>query len=169
MIVLVGFMGAGKSTVGRRLAAELGLPFTDLDNEIESRLHRTVKEIFAVDGEAAFREAEHQTLADVMAGPKKVLAIGGGAAEHAGSQQLLIAAQVVYLQVGYDEALRRVGGDAGRPMLARPDLAQVYQRRLAAYESVATLTVPTGGRGTGAVCAEVLAGLARLSRASYPH
>ena len=169
MIVLVGFMGAGKSTVGRRLSVELGLPFSDLDDVIESRLHRTVREIFAVDGEAAFRRVEHETLASLLTGPDKVLAVGGGAAEHAGSQQLLRAAQVVYLQVGYDEALRRVGGDAGRPMLARPDLADVYQRRLAAYESVATLTVPTAGRGTAAVCADALAGLARLSRASYPH
>jgi shikimate kinase len=175
MIVLVGFMGAGKTTVGRRLARELGLPFSDLDDAIESRLHRTVREIFAVDGEAAFRQAEHQTLAELLTGPELVLAAGGGAAEHAGSQQLLREAPVVYLQVGYAEALRRVGGDAGRPMLARPDLAEIFQRRLAAYEAVATLTVPTGGRGTAAVCADVLAGLDRLAQlpragqAGYPH
>jgi shikimate kinase len=169
MIVLVGFMGAGKTTVGRRLATELGLPFTDLDAAIESRIDRTVKQIFSEDGEAAFRRAEHQTLAAVLSGPDLVLAVGGGAVEHAGSRQLLRAAQVVYLQVSYDEALQRVGGDAGRPMLARPDLADIYRRRLAAYESVATLTVPTGGRGAAAVCADVLAGLARLSRAGYPH
>ncbi|HEX4061302.1 MAG TPA: shikimate kinase [Streptosporangiaceae bacterium] len=169
MIVLVGFMGAGKTTVGRRLAAELDLAFIDLDRAIEEGGHRSVKEIFAADGEAAFRTIEHEALARVLAGPSLVLAVGGGAVEHAGSRRLLAAADVVYLQVSYADALARVGGDAGRPMLARPDLAQVYQRRLAGYESVATLIVATGGRGTRAVCAEVLTGLARRDRAGYPH
>jgi shikimate kinase len=169
VIVLVGFMGAGKTTVGRLLAAELDLAFIDLDRAIEEGGHRSVKEIFAADGEAAFRAIEHQTLAAILAGPSRVLAVGGGAVEHAGSRRLLGAVDVVYLQVSYCEALARVGGDAGRPMLARPDLAQVYQRRLAGYESVATVTVATGGRGTEAVCAEVLTGLARRDRAGYPH
>jgi shikimate kinase len=169
VIVLVGFMGAGKTTVGRLLAAELGLEFTDLDRAIEEDGHRSVKEIFATDGEAAFRAIEHEALARMLAGPGRVLAVGGGTVEHAGSRRLLGAADVVYLQVSYAEALARVGGDAGRPMLARPDLAQVYQRRLAGYESVATVTVATGGRGTRDVCAQVLAGLARRDRAGYPH
>lgn len=164
-------MGAGKTTVGRLLAAELDQPFTDLDLAIEEDGHRSVKEIFAAQGEASFREIEHRTLARILAGPDLVLAVGGGAVEHAGSRRLLGAADVVYLQVDYADALARVGGDAGRPMLARPDLAEVYRRRLAGYESVATLTVATGGRGTGAVCAEVLTGLAGLpqrDRAGYP-
>jgi shikimate kinase len=172
MIVLVGFMGAGKTTVGRLLAAEAGLPFADLDLAIESGRSRSVKEIFAEDGEAAFREIEHRTLAEVLAGPDLVLAVGGGAAEHPGSRRLLAQARVVYLQVDYAEALARVGGDAGRPMLARPDLAEVYRRRLAGYAEVATLTVRTGGRDAKEVCGDVLAGLAGLpppGRAGYPH
>jgi shikimate kinase len=152
-------MGAGKTTVGRLLAAEAGLPFADLDLVIESRRSRSVKEIFARDGEAAFREIEHRTLAEVLAGPDLVLAVGGGAVEHPGSRRLLAQARVVYLQVDYAEALARVGGDAGRPMLARPDLAAVYQRRLAGYAEVATLTVRTGGRAAKQVCDDVLAGL----------
>jgi shikimate kinase len=169
VIVLVGFMGAGKTTVGRLLAAELSLPFTDLDLAIESMGHRSVKEIFAVDGEATFRTVEHQTLAALLAGPDLVLALGGGAVEHPGSRRLLGPACVVYLQVDYAEALARVGGDTGRPMLARPDLADVYRRRQAGYESVATLTVATGGRGADAVCRDVLAGLPQHERAGYPH
>ena len=179
MIVLVGFMGAGKTTVGRLLAAELGLEFTDLDRAIEEDGHRSVKEIFAADGEAAFRAIEHEALAAILAGPGQVLAAGGGAVEHAGSRRLLgavdvdrpgcSAVDVVYLQVSYADALARVGADARRPMLARPDLAEVYQQRLAGYESVATLTVATGGRGTRDVCAQVLAGLPRRDRAGYPH
>ena len=175
MIVLVGFMGAGKTTVGRLLAARLNQPFIDLDRAIEEDGHRPVKEIFAAEGEAAFRAIEHQALARVLAGPDLVLAVGGGAVEHPDSRRLLSAVDVVYLQVGYAEALARVGGDARRPMLARPDLAEVYRRRLAGYESVATLTVATGGRAAAAVCADVLTGLggdrdpSRRDRAGYPH
>jgi shikimate kinase len=169
VIVLIGFMGAGKTTVGRMLAAKINQPFIDLDRAIEEYGHRSVKEIFATDGEAAFRDIEHRTLAGLLSGPDLVLAVGGGAVEHAGSRRLLSAADVVYLQVSYEEALARVGGDAGRPMLARADLAEVYGRRLTGYESVATLTVATGGRAARAVCAEVLAGLSQRDRAGYPH
>jgi shikimate kinase len=178
VIVLVGFMGAGKTTVGRLLAARLGQSFMDLDRAIEEDGHRAVKEIFATDGEAAFRALEHRTLARILAGPDLVLAVGGGAVEHPRSRRLLSAVDVVYLQVDYSEALARVGGDTGRPMLTRPDLAEVYQRRLAGYESVATLTVRTGGRTAAALCADVLTGLAGLTRdrglsrrdrAGYPH
>ena len=79
-------------------------------------------------------------------GPALVLALGGGAAEHPGTRERLAAAEVVYLQVGYEQALHRVGGDPGRPLLARPDLAATYQRRLPVYAGIATLTVPTDGR-----------------------
>jgi shikimate kinase / 3-dehydroquinate synthase len=161
MIVLVGFMGAGKTTVGRLLAAELGLRFADSDQVIEQRRGRSVREIFAEDGEAAFRAAEHEVLAELMRGPEAVVAVGGGAVENQASRRLLRAARVIYLQVGYDEAMRRVGGDAGRPLLRRPDLGDVYRRRLGIYESVATLTVTTAGRPADAVCLEVIGWLAR--------
>jgi shikimate kinase len=161
MIVLVGFMGAGKTTVGRLLAAELGLPFTDADHVIEQRSGRAVRQIFAEDGEPAFRALEHQVIADLLAGPELVLALGGGAAEHPGTRRHLAAAQVVYLHVSYEQALARVGGDPGRPMLARPGLAETYQRRLAAYASVATRTVPTDGLPPESVAKDILAALDR--------
>ena len=161
MIVLVGFMGAGKTTVGQLLAAKLGLRFADTDQVIEQRRGRSVRDIFAEDGEAAFREAEHEVLAELLRGPEAVLAVGGGAVEHQSSRRLLRAARVIYLQVGYDEAMRRVGGDAGRPLLRRPDLGDIYRRRLAVYQSVATLTVPTAGLPAEAVCLEVISRLPR--------
>jgi 3-dehydroquinate synthase/shikimate kinase/3-dehydroquinate synthase len=161
VIVLVGFMGAGKTTVGRLLADKLGLRFADSDEVIEQRRGRSVREIFAEDGEAAFRAAEHEVLAELMRGPEAVVAVGGGAVENQASRRLLRAARVIYLQVGYDEAMRRVGGDAGRPLLRRPDLDDVYRRRLAVYQSVATLTVATAGRPADAVCLEVIGRLAR--------
>ncbi len=161
MIVLVGFMGAGKTTIGQLLAERLGLPFTDSDQVIEQRAGRPVAQIFAEDGEPAFRALEHQVIADLLDGPALVLALGGGAAEHPGTRERLAAAKVVYLQVGYEQALHRVGGDPSRPLLARPDLAATYQRRLPVYAGIATLTVPTDGRAPGAIGADILARLPR--------
>ena len=113
MIVLVGFMGAGKTTIGQLLAERMGLPFTDSDQVIEQRAGRPVAQIFAEDGEPAFRALEHQVIADLLAGPALVLALGGGAAEHPGTRDRLARARVVYLQVGYEEAMRRVRRRAG--------------------------------------------------------
>ena len=160
MIVLVGFMGAGKTTVGGLLAAELGLPFADSDQVIEQRAGRLIREIFAEDGEAAFRALEHQVITELLDGPDLVLALGGGAAEHPRTRGTLAShprAQVIYLQVGYVQALQRVGGDGGRPMLARPDLPALYERRLAAYAAVATLTVATDDRRPETVSDDILA------------
>ena len=155
MIVLIGFMGAGKTTVGRLLSGRLGLPFVDADAVIEERAGCPVPQIFAERGEHGFRELEHETIAGLLAGPRIVLALGGGAVEDARTRRLLVAANVVYLHVPYAGALARIGGDAGRPMLSRPDLEAVYRRRLAAYEAVATHTVPTDGRVPADVCGEI--------------
>jgi shikimate kinase len=162
VIVLVGFMGAGKTTIGRLLAGKLGLPFLDSDEVIEERAGRRIRDVFAEDGEPAFRALEHETIADLLAGPHAVLALGGGAAGHPGTRDLLAsgAATVVYLRVAYDEALARVGGDAGRPMLARSDVSEVFAARQAVYSSVATTAVDTGGRSPEDIVTEILAGLA---------
>ena len=159
MIVLVGFMGAGKTTVGHLIAERLGLPFTDSDEAIEQRAGRAIPQIFAEDGEPAFRALEHQVIAELLDGPALVLALGGGAAEHPGTRDRLARAQVVYLQVGYEQAMQRVGGDAGRPLLARPDLAATYQRRLPRYAEIATLTVSTDGRHPESISEDILARL----------
>jgi shikimate kinase len=161
VIVLVGFMGAGKTTVGRLLSERLGLPFADSDRIIEQRSGRSIPQIFAEDGEPAFRTLEHQVIAGLLDGPALVLALGGGAAEHPGTRDRLAAAEVVYLQVGYEQAMHRVGGDSGRPLLARPDLAVTYQRRLPLYAGIATLTVSTDGRAPEAIGEDILARLAR--------
>ena len=89
MIVLVGFMGAGKTTVGHLLSARLGVPFVDSDLVIEQRSGRPVRQIFAEDGEPAFRALEHEVIAGLLDGPDAVLAVGGGAAEHPGTRALL--------------------------------------------------------------------------------
>lgn len=159
MIALVGFMGAGKSTVGVLLAARLGVPFLDSDAVIERRAGRPISDIFATEGEAAFRQLEHDTVTGLLRGEDAVLALGGGAATHPGTRRALRAVTVVYLHVDYQIALRRLGGDRGRPLLRRPDLEQRYLDRLPVYREVATVAVDTDTSGPGAVCREVLARL----------
>jgi shikimate kinase len=155
-MVLVGFMAAGKTTVGRLLAARLGLPFTDSDLVIEDRAGKPVRQIFADDGEPAFRQLEHEVIADLLKGPDAVHALGGGAASHSGTKSLLAAVPVVYLRVSYAEAQLRVGGDTGRPMLARPDVSSLYAQRQAVYESVATLTIDTDARSPEDIALDIL-------------
>ena len=166
MIVLVGFMGAGKTTVGRLVADKLGVPFLDSDHVITERAGREIRDIFAADGESAFRELEHQVIADLLSGRPVVLALGGGAAGHPKTRELLLSAgvTVVYLRVGFDEALARVGGDSGRPMLARPDVTEVYAARQEIYSAVATLTVDTDGRSPTEAASDILARVNRLPR-----
>ena len=159
MILLVGFMGAGKTTVGRLLAAELDIPFTDSDHVIEERAGKPIPQIFAAEGEPAFRALEHRVIADLLNGPDMVVALGGGAVEHPLTRKLLAESPVAYLRVSYAEAHRRVGGDGGRPMLARPDIADVYAARRAGYAAVATVTVDVDDRSPRDIAAVILARL----------
>jgi shikimate kinase len=179
VIVLVGFMGAGKTTVGTLLAARLALPFADSDRVLEDRAGRPIRQIFAEDGEPAFRAIEYEVIAGLLDGPPAVLALGGGAPGHPPTRALLASGGrppqtpparvdpsprtplVVYLHVGYDQAMRRVGGDAGRPLLARPDLPALYRHRLAVYEAVATLTIRTDGRRPEDISEDILAHLVK--------
>jgi shikimate kinase len=163
VIVVIGFMGAGKTTVGHLLAAKLGLPFADSDQVIEEQSGRPIRRIFAEDGEPAFRDLEHSVIAGLLAGPDMVLALGGGGASHPATRSLLAAVPVVYLRVGFAEAMSRVGGDRSRPMLARPDVRSVYAERQKLYASVATLTVDTDGRQPEDIALAVLAGVERSS------
>jgi shikimate kinase len=160
MIVLVGFMGAGKTTIGRLLADKLGLSFTDTDPVIEQRAGRPISQIFANDGEPAFRALEHEVVADLLDGPDAVLALGGGAPEHPGTQALLKAVEVIYLEVSYDDAMARIGTDPSRPLLAQAGLGQRYEHRLPIYSAVATLTIPTTARDPDTIAEEILAKLA---------
>ena len=161
--VLVGFMGAGKTTVGRIIAERLGQPFVDSDVLIEQRLGREIRDIFAKEGEAYFRELEHATVADLVRGPEAVIALGGGAVEDRRTRAVLRNARVIYLRVSYDEAMSRIQGDRFRPLLSRPGLDAVYQRRLPIYEDVSVFTIDTDGRRPDAIAHDVLAELTRLS------
>ncbi|MFN2488477.1 MAG: 3-dehydroquinate synthase [Actinomycetota bacterium] len=155
MIVLVGFMGAGKSTVGRLLAARLGMPFVDSDDEIERRAGASIADIFATEGEPGFRRLEREVATDLLGGADAVIALGGGALEDPITCGALEWATVAYLEVGYGEALRRIGPDGGRPMLAVGDPRALYERRRGLYERVADVTVATDGRRVADIVAEL--------------
>jgi 3-dehydroquinate dehydratase type I len=159
VVVLVGFMGAGKTTVGRILAERLGQPFVDSDVLIEQHLGREIRDIFATEGEPYFRQLEHVTVAELVRGPDVVVALGGGAVEDPRTRAVLRHARVVYLRVGYDEAMARIRSDELRPMLHRPGLGEVYSRRLPAFEDLSFVAVDTDGRPPDAVALDVLAAL----------
>ena len=160
-VVLVGFMGAGKTTVGRILAERLALPFVDSDVLIEQRQGRRIKDIFEAEGEEFFRELEHRTVTGLLQ-QDAVVALGGGALGDKRTREALRKARVVYLRVSYDEALGRVGRDEFRPILQRPDLAAVYQARAAMYEHTSAVTVDTDGRPPDEVARRVLERLTAL-------
>ncbi len=157
MIVLVGFMGAGKTTIGYLLAEKLGIPFVDIDILIERRERRSVTQIFVESGEQAFRQMEHDTIVETLNGPDAVVALGGGAVEHPGTRLILESAMVVYLEVDYDEAVLRIGHDTYRPMMANPNVRDIYNRRLPFYRQVASLVVNTGGRRAENIVGDIIA------------
>jgi 3-dehydroquinate synthase/shikimate kinase/3-dehydroquinate synthase len=159
MIVLVGFMGAGKTTVGRLLAERLDVPFVDADEAVVTAEGRSIPEIFTTDGEAAFRRIEAETIAALLAGPEAVLALGGGALGSENVRRALAGHRVVLLDIDLADALARVGGDESRPMLRRPDLAEVYRSRQRAYRDTAEAVVPAAGRTPDEVVTDLLSRL----------
>ena len=153
-------MGAGKTTVGRLLAASLRVPFLDSDHVIEARAGRGIREIFTAEGEPGFRALEHEVIAGLLQkSPDVVLALGGGAAEHEQTRKLLARVPVAFLRVSYAEAMARVAGDGNRPMLARSDITEIFTRRQAGYARAATVTVDVDGRDPDDIVREILAAL----------
>ncbi len=121
-IVLVGLMGAGKSSIGRRLALRVGLPFRDADAEIEAAARCSIAELFARYGEASFREGERRVIRRLLAGPPLVLATGGGAFMDASTRAAIRAgATSVWLRCSLEVLARRVAGRSHRPLLANAD------------------------------------------------
>jgi shikimate kinase len=144
-IVLVGAPGSGKSTVGAMLADQLGVAFRDVDAVLVERAGKPIAEIFADDGEAAFRALEEQITAELLELPG-VLSLGGGAVLSAATRAALRGRRVVWLRIGLSQSVKRVGLDTARPLLlgnVRGQLLKLLNERAVLYAEVATEVVDT--------------------------
>ena len=149
-LVLVGPMGAGKTSIGRRLAERFGLEFIDADHYIEQRTGATISAIFEHVGEAGFRERERGALAELLAGEGRLVATGGGAVLDADNRRCMRERGfVVYLRTGLDAQLKRLQRDRTRPLLQRPDredvLRELARIREPLYREVSDLVMDTDG------------------------
>lgn len=164
-VVLVGLMGAGKTSVGRLLAARIGLPFVDADAEIEAAAGSTIEEIFAHDGEAVFRSGERRVIARLLAGPPRVIATGGGAWMDAATREAVRARGVsVWLRADLDVLVKRTGRRGGRPLLKQGEPREVLARLIAARYPVyaeADITVETGEESPEHVAERAIAAIER--------
>ncbi|MER5729319.1 shikimate kinase [Streptomyces sp. NPDC002138] len=159
LVVLVGPMGSGKSTVGQLLAERLGVPYRDTDADIVAAQGRPIADLFVDEGEPYFRDLERAAVADAVSGHTGVLALGGGAILDDGTRALLAGLPVVYLSMDIDEAVRRVGLGAARPLLAvnpRRQWRELMDARRHLYTEVARVVVATDDRTPEEVAQAVL-------------
>lgn len=166
-LILVGPMGAGKSTIGRLLAKELHLPFKDSDKEIEVRTGADIPWIFDVEGEQGFRDREQAVIADLCREDGLVLATGGGAVlREANREALWAGGRVVYLHTSVEQQLERTARDRNRPLLRTANPGQVLRDLLTIrdplYRQIADVIIETDQRPPRLVVQEVLSRLEQL-------
>ncbi|MGE6792444.1 shikimate kinase AroK [Pseudomonas guineae] len=167
-LILVGPMGAGKSTIGRLLAKELRLPFKDSDKEIEQRTGADIPWIFDVEGEQGFREREQAVIAELCDVDGMVLATGGGAVMRADNRLALRrGGHVVYLHASVEQQVDRTSRDRNRPLLRAADpgkvLSELFALRDPLYREIADVVVETDERPPRLVVQEILERLEALS------
>ncbi len=161
LIVLVGFMGCGKSTIGRLLAERLGWTFVDLDEEIERRSGKAIAEIFDREGEPKFRNLEHEALLEEQRlarhGRARVVAVGGGAFAEARNREALDVSGVsIWLECPVKTLWDRVSGGSDRPLARRwEDFERLYQDRLPYYQK-ADFTVSAGSEAPAEIVDAIL-------------
>jgi shikimate kinase len=163
-LILVGMMGAGKTTVGRLLARRLKRSFHDADEEIERRCGVRIPVIFEIEGEAGFRARESQVIAELCALDNAVLATGGGAVlAEENRRRIATHGTVIYLHARPSHLWQRVRHDRNRPLLATPDplrkLEELYAERDPLYREVADLVIDTGKQSVQTLAKELLARL----------
>lgn len=167
-IVLVGMMGAGKTSIGRRLAARLDLPFVDADAEIEAAANATVSEIFARHGEAYFRDGERRVIQRLLDGRPKVLATGGGAFVNAETRAAIAGSGIaVWLQADLDVLLARVRRRSDRPLLQNGDPEETMRNLMAVRDPLyaqAPIHIRSREVAHEKVVAEIVEGLAEFLR-----
>ncbi|MEU9542944.1 shikimate kinase [Streptomyces mirabilis] len=159
LVVLVGPMGVGKSTVGALVAGRLGCAYRDTDDDIAAEQGRTIADIFVDEGEPAFRAIEKSAVHKALGEHEGVLALGGGSILDADTRALLAGHRVVYLSMDVEEAVQRTGLNAARPLLAvnpRRQWRELMEARRHLYTEVARAVVPTDGRTPEEVAQAVL-------------
>jgi shikimate kinase len=177
-VVLIGFRGSGKTTVGRALAEKLKLEFVDCDDVIERRAGKTIREIFEQHGESHFRTLESQILDELSALDGKVVATGGGAVLKYQNMQAFkrAGAKIFFLEVGAETAFRRIQQDAGsrsrRPALTAKDpFTEVKEQivfRQPYYLNGSDVTIPADGRSVDEIVKEILGRLDRTDEEPPP-
>jgi len=159
-VILTGFMGSGKSSVGRRLAKRLGCPFVDLDAVIVAAAGKSINAIFAEEGEPAFRALESTCLERVLAGGRSLIATGGGVVISEANRELMMRHGVVInLRVSLPQLLERLSGATDRPLYAGEDAAERMDKLMAEREQfyrVAHIRIDTDGKSVEDVAAEIL-------------
>ncbi|MBI3435467.1 MAG: shikimate kinase [Proteobacteria bacterium] len=162
-IVLVGMMGAGKSSVGKRLATRLGLPFVDADGEIELAARMSIADIFSTHGEAYFRTGEARVIARLLEGGAQVLATGGGAYMNAATRAAIAARAVsIWLKADLEVLMRRIRRRTDRPLLHTADPEATLRELMAARHPVyahADLTIDSRDVAHEAVVEDIMTGL----------
>ncbi len=166
-LILIGPMGAGKSTIGRLLAAELSRDFLDTDHEIQARCGADIPWIFDVEGEAGFRDRETQMIDELTQREGVVIATGGGAVLREENRRMLRdRGTVIYLYTTVEQQLKRTAKDRNRPLLQRPDkeavLREMFGVRDPLYRATADLTVRTDRRGPRSVVNDIVRRVTRL-------
>ncbi|MFZ9517438.1 MAG: shikimate kinase [Ilumatobacteraceae bacterium] len=167
IVVLVGMMGAGKTTVGRSVASRLGVDFVDTDDLVETRAGKSVRDIFASDGEAAFRTLESQVLAESLKSPVDVVVAAAGGTVLSESNRAALrehADVVVWLDADVSALGERASRGAHRPLLdgdVEDRLMALDGERRVLYQSVADVRLDTTGKGIAEVVQEVVAALAK--------
>ncbi|MEW2220155.1 shikimate kinase [Streptomyces sp. NPDC006990] len=162
LVVLVGPMGVGKSTVGALLAERLGVTCRDTDQDVAEQAGKSVSDIFLEEGEPHFRELERAAVAAALREHRGVLALGGGAVLAEETRALLAGRPVVFLEMGLTEAVKRVGLDAPRPLLVinpRQQWRRLMEERRPLYTEVARVVVSTEDRTPDQVADEILTAL----------
>uniref|UniRef100_A0A7C2PBR8 Shikimate kinase n=1 Tax=Schlesneria paludicola TaxID=360056 RepID=A0A7C2PBR8_9PLAN len=175
IVTLIGYRGTGKTSIAPRLAERLGLSWIDADPELERRAGRSIRDIFANDGEPEFRRLEREVLVDLLSRDNLVLAVGGGAILNPDTRRdFRRAGPVVWLQADAETLAARIAGDPTSPG-RRPNLTAaggldeiraLLTQREPLYRETATLTVNTVGRNLDELVAEIIAGLALPSRSA---